>query len=50
MEEPLYFIPLLIDALQDSDVESSLKNAFCEINRKRLESRYAAGFRPPATP
>lgn len=45
MDESLYFIPLLADALESPDVEASLKRALAEINRRGIDDRYAAGFR-----
>jgi len=44
MNEPLYFIPCLIEALEGPDVKASLKSAFREITQKGVQSRYAAGF------
>lgn len=44
MNEPLYFIPCLIEALEGSDIKTSLKSAFREITQKGAQSQYAAGF------
>jgi len=44
MDDGLYFVPLLIGALEDSDIEASLKNAFAEIDRRGLDDRYATGL------
>jgi len=43
-ENLLYFIPVIARALQGSDVEKALREAFCRIERMGTEKRYAEGF------
>jgi hypothetical protein len=45
MSDNLYFIKIIRNALQSSDVERSLRDAFHEIKKKSREERYGEGFR-----
>jgi len=45
MIDNLYFIPLIVQALQEQDVRAALRATFCAIKMKGTEERYAEGFR-----
>ena len=45
MNNNLFFIPIIVVALQSPDIEIALRDAFREIKKKGREERYAEGFR-----
>jgi hypothetical protein len=45
MIDNLYFIPIIVQALQEQDVRAALRAAFCTIKKKGSEERYAEGLR-----
>jgi len=44
MNENLFFVPIIANALQEPNIEEALRKAFCQIKKMSTEKRYFEGF------